>query len=151
MASNQVATISGGNPPKVQYVLVRPVSSSNGPSQGPVNGGGGRWAGRVGRTSAVLGNGAARTQVPKGMPQIFGNARMVTYVWVTAMGVIFVDEWHRHHILARPARLWWTSLFFGLLSIATMGTAFIPIANAMAFGYLMVLLYQYYNGEGQFK
>jgi hypothetical protein len=157
MPGTTVATTSGGPPstqgaPRTQYVYLTNVQSSNGPSQGPVSGGGssGRFSNRVQRTSGVLGRGAQQASVPRGVPKFLGNQRTVIYCWVAAMGIIAVDEWHTNKILPRPARLWWTSLFFGLLCMAGMVPSIIPIVNAIAIGYLIVLAYQFYGKKGQF-
>jgi hypothetical protein len=72
------------------------------------------------------------------------------YAWLAAMVVIGFDEWHVNGILPRPARLWYTSLVFGVLALASMSDQLVPVANAFAVGFLLVLIYQYYNKQGQF-
>lgn len=66
------------------------------------------------------------------------------------MIVVGFDDWHNYHILPRPARLWYTSLTYGLLILASMADALVPLANALAIGYAIMLIWQYYNGTGQF-
>lgn len=115
------------------------------------SGGGGRWSARAARVGNALGNGAVKVQVPKPIPQWLGNQQIVVYAWFAALAVIAVDEWHSHHILPRPSRLWWASLFYGLLAVAGMSTMLVPLMNAFAIGYLFVLIWQFYNGQGQFN
>jgi len=70
--------------------------------------------------------------------------------WLAAMIIVSYDEWHRNGILPRPARLWYTSLTFGLLAIAGAIPNVTPLANAFAIGMVIVLLWQLYNKTGQF-
>lgn len=63
------------------------------------------------------------------------------------MITVSFDEWHNLGILPRPARLWDTSLFYGLLVLLGFVDAMVPIVNAFAIGYTLVLLYQYYQGD----
>lgn len=146
--------IQDSNSPRTEYILrLAPsqYSSTTAPPSSSGGGGGGRVRQRIARTSGALGNAATQTTVPKGVPQFLGNQRTITYAWFAAMGVIVVDEWKNNHIIARPARLWWASVFYGLLALGGMITSLIPLMNALAIGYLFVLLWQWYNGEGQFK
>lgn len=151
MASGEVATrnaaVRSSAPPRTEYIRLDRVnySSSDAPPSRQS-----RWPGRVAGTSRVLGSGATRAQVPQGVPAFLGNQRTVVYAWMAAMATITVDEWHRHHMLPRPSRLWWASLFYGMLAIMGMAEGLIPLVNAFAIGYLIRLLWQYYNGEGQF-
>lgn len=156
MASTAVATTSG--PPSTRttssgnrtYVITNAqYSSTSGGNAG--NSGGGAFSRRAAATSRVLGSGAVRANVPAGLPRFLGNQRTVVYAWVGAMGVIFVDEWHNNKILARPARLWWTSLVYGILAMLGAVESLIPLANAFALGFLIMLLWQYYNKTGQFS
>jgi len=64
--------------------------------------------------------------------------------------VISYDEWKNYNRLPIPARLWETSLVYGLLAIFSMADFLVPLANAFGLGYAIMLLYQYYNSEGQF-
>lgn len=154
MASTEVATrnaaVRSSAPPRTEYIRLDRVNYSSTDAPPPRPSGGGRWQGRVAGTSRVLGSGATRAQVPQGVPAFLGNQRTVVYTWLAAMATITVDEWHRHGMLPRPSRLWWTSLFYGLLAIMGMAEGLIPLVNAFAIGYLIRLLWQYYNAEGQF-
>jgi len=69
---------------------------------------------------------------------------------MVAMATIAVDEWKRNHIFPRPSRLWWTTLTFGILGLLAMSELMAPLAGALAVGYAIALLWQYYNGSGQF-
>lgn len=79
-----------------------------------------------------------------------GSQRIIIMCWFAAMGIICYDEWKQNGILARPARLWWTSLFYGLLALAGFIDALIPLLNVIAIGYTIMLAWQYFNREGQF-
>lgn len=95
---------------------------------------------------------APHTQVnmPRPIPQWLGNARIIGYSWVAAMILIGFDEWKNHGILPRPVRLWDTSIVFGLLAAASVVDILVPLLNALAIGYVIMLLWQFYNGQGQF-
>lgn len=98
----------------------------------------------------VASRGAQSVAVPKPVPAAFGRASMIIVAWGIALAIIFWDEWKRHHIFARPSRLWWTTLVYGILAVVGMSGALLPIANALAIGYTIVLAWQYFNGSGQF-
>lgn len=87
---------------------------------------------------------------PRPVPQWLGNARIIGYAWVASMVIVGFDEWKNHGILPRPARLWDTSIVYGLLALASVVDPLIPLLNALAVGYTFMLLWQFYNGEGQF-
>jgi hypothetical protein len=67
------------------------------------------------------------------------------------MVLVGFDEWKNNGILPRPVRLWDTSIVYGLLTLMGFIDIMLPIANALAIGYTIVLLWQYYNGSGQFQ
>jgi hypothetical protein len=91
-----------------------------------------------------------QVSMPKGVPAILGNRSVIFSSWAVSMVVVCFDEWHNYHILPRPARLWYTSLTFGLLVLASIPDALVPLANAFAIGFTIMLIWQYYNGSGQF-
>lgn len=80
-------------------------------------------------------------------PRILADRATILYAWAISMAIVGWDEWHNLHILPRPARLWDTSLFYGLLVLFSVADALVPIANAFAVGYTLTLLYQYYQGN----
>lgn len=88
--------------------------------------------------------------LPKGIPKWLANERVILYAWFIAMVIVGFDEWHNYHLLPRPARLWYTSLTFGLLLLLGIVPQLRVLANALAIGYVITLLWQYYNGQGQF-
>lgn len=148
LARRNAPVTRSASAPRTEYVLLdrSQFSSTTSAPQRPS-----RWRGRVAGTSRVLGGAATRAQVPRGVPAFLGNQRTIVYAWAAAMAVITVDEWKRHSMLPRPSRLWWASLFYGMLAAAGMVDSIVPLMNAFALGYLFVLAYQFYNGEGQFK
>lgn len=75
----------------------------------------------------------------------------IPVMWGISMAVIFVDEWHNYHILARPARLWWTSIAFFILAILAHFDKLAVIANLLAIGFTLQLVYQFYAKTGQFS
>lgn len=80
------------------------------------------------------------------LPGVLSNRAVIFNSWMISMAVISFDEWHNNNILPRPARLWDASLFFGLLALASIADAVVPLANAFAVGYTIMLIWQYFNG-----
>jgi len=90
--------------------------------------------------------GARQVNVPNGVPRILGNRSVVFNAWIIAMIVIGFDEWHNLHIFPRPLRLWYATLFYGILLMVGIADVMVPIVNAFAVGYTLMLIWQYYNG-----
>lgn len=67
------------------------------------------------------------------------------------MLIVAVDEWTVNHILARPARLWWTSIAFFILAVAAHFDRLAVIANLLALGFTLQLAYQFFSKKGQFS
>jgi hypothetical protein len=136
--------------PNQQYVYVQnpPQGSRTGGSQ---TGGQGQSGSGSAGSAPRQGN---TVQLPKAIPgpvRIFlGNRHTLMYMWLIAMILVGFDEWHNYGILPRPSRLWYTSLTYGLLALASAVDAMVPIANALAIGFTIMLVWQYYNGSGQF-
>lgn len=127
-------------------------SSPSMPSGPTVPSGGGRMSSINAKTVSVIGQGAAQqVQVPKGIPSIFGNQSVIIMAWMIALAIIFYAEWKEHGILARPKRLWYTSLVYGILCVVGMVEAVVPLATALAVGYTIVLAWQLFNQQGQFE
>jgi len=80
-----------------------------------------------------------------------GGQNAIVVAWAGAMAIVSVDEWKANHILPRPSRLWWTTLTYALLCVMGAVDALTPLANALAIGYTIMLLWQYYNKSGQFS
>lgn len=74
----------------------------------------------------------------------------IPLAWGASMLLVAVDEWRQHRILARPARLWWTSIAFFILAAVGQFDKLRPIATLLAFGFLFQLTWQFFNGGGQF-
>lgn len=89
-------------------------------------------------------------QMPRQLPSFLGNRQTIVYSWAASMAIISWDEWHNNHILPRPARLWYATGFYLLLVLLGMVDAMVPIANALAIGYTIMLAWQYFNQSGQF-
>lgn len=89
--------------------------------------------------------------VPSGLPPILASRRAIVFAWAGSMGVISWDEWHNNHILPRPARLWYATAFYLMLVILSMTQWTTGIANALAIGYFIMLVWEYFNGSGQFS
>jgi hypothetical protein len=66
------------------------------------------------------------------------------------MGLVTWDEWVTNAILPRPLRLWETTLVYAGLALLSAADPLVPVANALAIGYTIVLLYQFFTGGGNF-
>jgi hypothetical protein len=75
------------------------------------------------------------------------NRAVVFNMWIIAMIIVSFDEWHNLGILPRPARLWDTSLVYGLLVLLGFVDPLVPISNALAMGFTFQLLWQYFQGN----
>lgn len=121
------------------------------PSPQPTPPGGPGGSGRAQRMFVDWIPGQVRqTAVPKGLPRFLGDRGTIFYAWMIAMAIVGWDDWHNYKILPRPRRLWDTSLLYGLLALLSLADAVVPLANVFAVGYAMTLLWNYYNGAGQF-
>lgn len=124
--------VSSSSPPATEYIYVEPKGSQQ---QGNI-------------LSRVAGGGKART--PAGVPSWLGRREIILGAWLGAMVLVSVDEWRNNGILPRPSRLWWTTLTYAILMGVSIIDPLVPITNALAIGYTIVLAYQYFNGQGQF-
>lgn len=89
--------------------------------------------------------------IPNSLPEAMRSRQVIFYSWLVAMIVVGYDEYHVNKILPRPVRFWDTSLTYGLLLTASSIEALVPVLNVLAVGYTITLIYQYYNGSGQFS
>ena len=71
--------------------------------------------------------------------------------WAVAMALVSWDEWSNNGILPRPARLWSTTMVYGGLALISVVDGLVPIANAFAIGYTIVLMYEGFTGAGNFS
>lgn len=78
------------------------------------------------------------------------HPHLISGAWMVSMAIVSVDEWKRNHIFPRPSRLWWTTMTYALLGALSISQFMAPLAGALAIGYTITLLWQYYNGTGQF-
>lgn len=85
------------------------------------------------------------------MKSFLQSSGAVPIAWGISMLLVAVDEWRANGILARPARLWWTSVAFFVLAIAAHFEGLRMIANLLAWGFTLQLAYQYFTGKGQFS
>ncbi|HEV2353206.1 MAG TPA: hypothetical protein VGR89_03100 [Puia sp.] len=95
--------------------------------------------------------GSMQVNVPKGVPSFLGARPILFFGWMVAMIMVSLDEWHTYHILPRPARLWYTSLTFFILTGVSVVDSLVPIVNMFAIGMIIVLGMQYYNSPGKFE
>jgi hypothetical protein len=91
-----------------------------------------------------------RTRVSSGMPSFLGNREVILGSWMVAMALVSWDEWSNHGILPRPLRLWETTGVYAILALVSVADRLAPIATALALGYTLVLLYQFFTGGGGF-
>lgn len=94
--------------------------------------------------------GSAPVSVPSGVPKFLGSRSIILYMWIAAMMMVSLDEWHTHGVLPRPARLWYTSLTYFILALISAIDAVTPLASMLAIGYTIAVAYNYYNGSGGF-
>jgi hypothetical protein len=134
---------SGGSRPNINITYVN--SDEGG------GGGGGRFDYRNNWVKRTLSQPPRQVPVPNHVPQFLGNNKVIAYAWLGSMILIGFDEWKNKGILPRPARFWSTSLIYGILALAGMIDVLIPLVNAFAIGYFIMLLWQFYNGGGQFQ
>jgi hypothetical protein len=122
-------TTPGPPPPRTEYVVVNQGQQQQG---GRIKGGM-RWT-----AQRVADRGAPK--LPAGIPSFLTSSRIISGAWVVAIGLVCYDEWHNGNILPRPARLWWTSILYGLLALAGwIIPGILPLANAFAIGYTVYL------------
>lgn len=152
--------------PSQQYVYVQNPqaggqSRTAGSGSGGQSGSGSRTTtisgGRRNQTVTTSQGGKTSTQstrdvrLPEGVPKVLANENIIFGAWIAAMIIVAFDEWHNYRMLPRPSRFWYTSLTFGILTLLGMFNAILPLANALAVGFTIMLLWQYYNGSGQFS
>ena len=152
--SKPPATATGKSPVKSRTINVTyniGEESKQGSYSGPSGGTGMREGSGYNWLKGYLAAQPRNAPTPKGIPRFLGNQKIIVYSWLVAMVVIGFDEWHNNGILPRPIRLWDTSLVFGLLALVGFIEPVTPIANALAIGYVIMLIWQYYDGGGQFS
>jgi hypothetical protein len=91
-------------------------------------------------------------RIPHRLPEFLrsgplNNRAVVFNMWIIAMITISFDEWHNLGILPRPARLWDSTLVYGVLVMLGFVDAMVPIANALAIGFTIQLIWQYFQGN----
>lgn len=89
-------------------------------------------------------------QVPKYVPRFLGSRAVIMLAWVLAMMMVSLDEWHTHHVLPRPARLWYTTITYALLALVSTIDPLVPICTLIAIGLTISVGYEYYTGSGDF-
>jgi hypothetical protein len=147
-----VATRYGNNPPAAPGP-----SSSGGPRTEYVylqdnDQGGDGSEGQQKRTYGLsyIRNEPRKVGTPKWAPSFLGHRTVLGTTWLISMVVVGVDDWHNNGVLPRPSRLWYTSLAFGLMALASIVEALVPIINLIAIGFTLMLIWQYFNKTGQF-
>jgi hypothetical protein len=104
-----------------------------------------RTANRIPARPQTVDNPLSR-QMPQFLRGTLNNRAIVFNMWLISMIIVGFDEWHNLGILPRPARLWDTSLLYGLLVIAGFVDAAVPIANILAIGFTIALATKYFQG-----
>jgi hypothetical protein len=90
---------------------------------------------------------ARSVRIPSKLPKVLANRPVIFNAWIVAMVAVSWDEWHNLGIFPRPKRLWYTSVVYGLLVVVSFADAVVPVANALAIGYTIVLLSQLWSGS----
>jgi hypothetical protein len=119
------------------YVVQQPP----GPQQGVFS----RTQSRIPQQQQVVNN-PLSNRLPGFLRGSLNNRAIVFNMWLIAMIFIGYDEWHNLGILPRPARLWDTSLLYGLLVIAGFVDVAVPIANLLAIGFTIALAWKFFQG-----
>lgn len=133
--------------PRTEYVLrLSPDDYSS--TDAPPGGGARTQAGERLRGFTVAHQARVNNSTP--ITGFLTSPHLISGAWMAAMAVVSVDEWKQHHILPRPSRLWWTTMTYALLGVLAMSDLMAPLAGALAVGYTIMLIWQYYNGSGQF-
>lgn len=138
MATKQQATTTSRLPPKTEYVYVG--DQYKGQQQTKQS------KGDILKSVFIENN----VSVPNGMPRWLGSQRILGAAWMASMIIVSFDEWHNLGILPRPVRLWETSIVYGLLALVGIADPLVPLVNALAIGYTFMLIWQYFQGSGQF-
>lgn len=126
------------------YVIYDRGAPNGGPGPGPGPGPGQRFWNRIPDQNQRV---TLPSQVPGPLRSTALNNRAIVFnAWIVAMIVIGFDEWHNLNILPRPARLWDASLVYGVLVLLGFVDIMVPLANALAIGYTIMLIWQYYQG-----
>lgn len=92
----------------------------------------------------------ADVTLPDWMPKGTGflkNRTIVLWAWLGSMAVISADEWKTANIFPRPSRLWAATGVFALLAAGSMIDALVPLMNALAIGYFIMLLWEFFGGN----
>jgi hypothetical protein len=97
-----------------------------------------------------VGSSSQPVNLPKPLPKMLGQRPIIFYSWMVAIILVGYDEWHTLGIIPRPSRFWETSLLYALLIMLSIPDAMVPLANALALGYTLYLVWQYFGGSGQF-
>jgi hypothetical protein len=123
--------------PRTEYVYVQD------------QGGGGGGQRRYGLS--YVRNEKRQVNTPNWAPSFLGHRSVLATTWIISMVVVGVDDWHNNGVLPRPSRLWYTSLAFGLMALASIVEALTPIINLIAIGFTIMLIWQYFSKQGQFS
>lgn len=133
------------------YAQPQPVQPVYVPPSQPSPGFRGRISGGV-STINTMQSAADRANVslPSWMPRGTGfltHRSTLLWSWVASMAIISADEWKSNHIFPRPGRLWAATGFFALLAALSMIDMMVPLANALAVGYTIMLLWDFFGSN----
>lgn len=135
-----------GQTSTVKPVIVRPVDTGQ-PSPGFRD----RISGGVSRINTMQSAAdRANVSLPDWLPRGTGflaHRTTILWMWVTSMAIISADEWKSNHIFPRPGRLWAATRFFALLAALSMIDMMVPLANALAVGYTIMLLWDFFGSN----
>jgi hypothetical protein len=99
--------------------------------------------GLLGRAGGYLkGQAVRQVQTPPHVPAILGHSGLIKACWLGSMVVVSVEAIMGYGVLPPPGRLFWISSTYALLAVAGSVDAMLPLVNALALGYLIVLIWQ---------
>ena len=152
MAETSFRSAAGSvGPPTTEYVYVEPVTGSRGTRSGnsdvaPIEDEPGQS--RLGRAGNYLRGAAARqVRTPPHVPHFLGSSKVIKGAWLGSLVVVSIEAIQNYGVLPPPGRLFWISGTFMLLGVVGQIDALLPIVNALAIGFFLVLLWQYFSGE----
>lgn len=91
---------------------------------------------------------ARQVNVPKGVPNWLGDKKIILWTWAIGMMIVIADEHYTYKMaLPRPARLWYTSLFYFLCAVVSGIDIIMPIVNIFAIGITLTLAIDFFQAH----
>lgn len=89
-----------------------------------------------------------QVQVPERLPGWLGDKKIILWTWAIGMIIVIADEHYTYGMtLPRPARLWYTSLFYFLCALLSGIDMIMPLVNIFAVGITLTLAIDFYQNH----